>query len=277
MRRLYAIFTLLIICGTVTAQSYEQLCAQGEQSIQNKQYSEAIAAFQKAIALEPNNRLNEYVYSNLAHAQWSTGKKNDAIISYTNALRYNPKSTATLQQRARIYIETEQLDSALNDYNSTLLIEPRNTHALFMRAYIYGNKQEYKKAYADYNTLLSIEPDNNKARLSLALLYHKAGQLNESIMLIGILIDSEPENAEYYYARSNIESHEGQRELAIIDIERAIELAPQTAEYRVALAELLITKKMFNDARQELDKATQLGYERELLIPLYNKINAKKQ
>ena len=277
MKRLYTTILSLTLFTALWAQGYDLLFETGTQHLRSGQYQQAISTLQQAIALEPDNKLNEYAYSNLAYAQWNRGYSNDAIVSYTHALGFNPQSTAILLQRARVYMESEKPDSALADYSRTLDIDPRNTHALFMRAYIYGSRQEYTKAYADYNRLLSIEPGNDQARLSLALLYHKAGRLNESLMLVGMLIDSSPDNAEYYYARSNIESAEGQTELALMDIERAIELAPGTAEYQVALARLQMKRDRKAEARKALDKAASLGYDIEELMPLYQEIGIQKK
>ncbi len=257
------------------AQSYESLFAEGEKYLKANDYVRATELFKQVTEKDSTNKLNEYAYSNLAFAQWQSGRTKDAVESYTKALSYNPESAQIMLQRARIYLEQENNDSALADYSNALSIEPRNTHALFMRAYIYGQKKEYEKAYTDYNTLLSIEPNDNDARLSLALLYHRAGRLNDSLMLLGLLIDGNPQNAEYYYARSNVEREEKLTSLAIMDIEKATELSPQNARYHIAHAQLLLAQGDRRAAHAALDKAVAAGHEKATLTEMYKECNKK--
>ena len=45
--------------GATWAQSYDQLFEWGAQSLKNKEYAQAISHLRQAIALEPDNKLNE--------------------------------------------------------------------------------------------------------------------------------------------------------------------------------------------------------------------------
>lgn len=273
--RIFAALIMIFISSALMAQSYNELFIEGEKLLKANDYSKAAQLFKQVIERDSTNKFNEYAYSNLAFAQWQLGEGDSAIESYTKALAYNPESAQIMQQRARLYLEQENVDSALADYNTVLSIEPRNSHALFMRAYLYGEKKEYNKAYADYNALLAIEPANNDARLSLALLYHRAGRLNDALMLLGLLIDGNPQNAEYYYARSNVEREEKLTALAIMDIEKAIELAPKNAQYHIAHAQLLLTQGQKRAARAALDRAVAAGHLRAALSKMYEECSTK--
>ena len=79
MKRILAILSIICCATSILAQEYDRLFAQGAQNIEDKHYTQAIGCFQKAIALEPENSMNEYAYSNMAFAQWVTGNSADAI------------------------------------------------------------------------------------------------------------------------------------------------------------------------------------------------------
>ena len=271
--RVLIVTLLFFVAFTATAQdsAYNKLYCEGTEALKIKDYKSAISIFLNTISISPKSPLNEYAYSNLAYAYEQEGNLNEALLSYSKALEINPASVKTLSQRAKILMLMDQIDAALSDYNSILQIEPKNSSALFFRAYIYSRDKEYDKAIADYHVLLAQEPDNDKVRLSLALLYRKSGYINECTMLLEQLIEEHPTNAEYYIVRSNIEREDKRTMLAIIDAEKAIELAPNNPEYRVTLAELLIESGDKKAARESLESALSLGYDKETIIYLYNK------
>lgn len=267
------IITLLLATFTVSAQEtkYDRLYREGTEAIKREDYNGAIELFTDAISCEPKSRMNEYAYANLAYSYERAGNLNDAFLSYSKALEINPSSVDLLIQRAKILMMMDEINAALSDYDNILLLEPQNTTALFFRAYIYNRDKEYDKAIADYHTLLAIDPDNNKARLSLAIIYYKRGRSNEGRMLLEQLIEEEPGNAEYYIVRSNVERENKRILSAIMDAEKAVELAPKNAEYRILLAELFIESDEKKKARECLDSAVKLGFDKIDLVHLYSK------
>ena len=220
--RLIIIIATLMFAIAAPAQSYRELVSEATRNLEKGDTEAAIKNYNEALAKEPENRNNEYVYANLAAAYQKSGEIAKAEEMYTKALSLNPSSTILLQQRGNLYLGTDRKKKAMGDYDKILEKEPYNEEALYYRAYIFAQEKEYEKAYTDYYKILTVNPDNNKARFALALLYNKNKKNEEALLLIDNLIDKSPHAPEYYLAGSEIEKEKNNHELALVFLDEGI-------------------------------------------------------
>ena len=241
-----------------TAQSYNDFCRQGLESIKQNQFDEASLCFEKAVAQSSNDREKIYALANLAYSHQVSGNLVKALDSYDKALKIAPEEITLMQQRANIYLQLDSTELALKDYNTILQHEPSNTGALLCRAHIHTDNGTFEKAWRDYNELQRWLPDNLSVQLGIATLYQKEKRYDESMMIMTGLIEANPNIAELYIARSNLERERGYNELAIMDIEKAIELDPENANHFILLS--IIYEKMGKKdaAKKSREKATLL-------------------
>lgn len=269
--RFITIITILLFTIASHAQSYKELVSDGTRHLENGDAQAAIKSYNEAIAKEPDNRYNEYIYANLAAAYQKSGNTAKAEEMYTKALSLNPSSTILLQQRGNLYLDTDKRKKALADYNTILEKEPYNEEALYYRAYIFAQEKEYEKAYTDYYKILSANPDNDKARFALALLYNKNKRNEEALLLIDHLIDKNPYTAEYYLAGSEIEKEGNREELALVFLNEGIKKCKKNSQLYLSKAELLISIKKKKEAKNTLDELRRTGYYSAQMNALYKK------
>ena len=74
------------------AQSYRQLIIEGTRALEAGETTTAIENYSKAIAFDPGNKANEYIYANLAAAYIQDKNLEEAEKTYTTALDKFPKS-----------------------------------------------------------------------------------------------------------------------------------------------------------------------------------------
>src|SRR5439155_2497330 len=92
---------VLLISGISLAQTAESYRQQAVKLSQKKSWEQAISAYQKAIALEPNDAVTHY---NLALALKYSGDAQHAVNEFQEALRLQPKwSDAHFGLRATVY------------------------------------------------------------------------------------------------------------------------------------------------------------------------------
>lgn len=257
----FVLFTLLM-CGTfvlASAQSYNELSEKALSLIETGDLEQAEKLFRQALKQEPANPHNALLFSNLGTVQRRIGKYDEAVESYTFALNIAPRAVPILLNRATVYMELGKTDRAYVDYCQVLDGDRLNVEALSMRAYIYVVRRDYKAARVDYNRLLEIEPANYNARLGLVTLNQKEKKFSEAIDIIGKLLVEYPQDAALYVARADVEMDMEHVDLALIDLEEAIRLAPDSPDAFLLRGELYLSQKKKVLAKQDFEKAIQLG------------------
>ena len=269
--RLIALTTAILIAITAHPQSYHELIAEGTKKMELGDTETAIKSYNEAIALEPDNKKNEFIYANLALAYEKCNNEEKAEEMYDKALSFNPKSPRLLQQRGNMFLRTDKWDKALADYDSIIVNEPFNEEALYFRAYIYSEKKKYEKAYEDYYRILTVNPENHKTRFALALLLHKHKKSEEALLTLDVLIEKNPDNPEYYLTCSDIAKSQKREELALVYIEEGLSKCNKKKALYTEKARLLITANRKDEARSILNQLIKEGGNLYEINSLYNK------
>ncbi len=178
----------------------------GEAYLQAKRFSEAIADFDKALSLSPNNQ--NYLFSR-GNAKTQARNFDGAVADYSEAIRLNARFTAALSGRANAYRELRDAQAAIRDYEAALAINPRYVSALFGRGQMHADRERWSAAEADFTRAI----ENNKA---YAFAYVRRAQAREKL---------------------------GQRDKAIEDYRESLQAAPSSLDaadaFRLARARLL--------------------------------------
>jgi len=110
------------------------------------------------------------------------GKFKEAIDSYTEAIKLNPKDAqayanrgvayAHLKQYERaIYAHLKQYERAIEDFNEAINITPKDAMAYNNRGLAYAYLKEYNKAIEDYNKAIKINPKDANVYFNFACMY----------------------------------------------------------------------------------------------------------
>ena len=261
----------LFACVPAYSQSYRETVTAATALLENKDYDGAIAGYEKALAMDSLNSMNDMIYANLALAYMKKGNAGRVEDVYRKALARNPQSKMLLLRRADFYLTQGKEDKALRDYNEVLAKDSADTEALFFRAYILTGKKKYNLARKDYYTILAADPDNEKAQFALALLYAREREDNKAMLLLDNLIERNPANPEYYLACSNIEKSGKRYELALIYIDEGIKSCKERNALNMEKAELLVAMDRCDEARRVLNALTIAGYSSPRMKTLYKK------
>ncbi len=163
----------LLVCSPVLAYSADavNLYTQGQALTATKNYTQALADFNAAIALEPHY----YEAWNGKADVLNREKQYAAALEASNqSLAINPDYVQGLINRGQIlYSIGFQYEDVAKDlttanilYNSQLqafqkavALEPKNTEALFNEGFAYGGLKRFDEAIADFNMVKAINPD----------------------------------------------------------------------------------------------------------------------
>lgn len=136
----------------------------------------AVAAYDKAIALEPRNPAPHLLKGDLYYTRKSYM---EAWIAYTKAVALDSKRAGSYSKRGLTDETRGDYTEALDDYNTALRLNNTEYPALMGRGRIYRRQQQYSLAVQDFTAAMAAgkRDDVTAARLERATTYREAGQL----------------------------------------------------------------------------------------------------
>jgi tetratricopeptide (TPR) repeat protein len=155
---------LLVLGGCTKLKARDQL-NKGVQSYKNAKYEDAIAHFQKAVALDPK-LLNARLYLATAYAQQyipgaDTPENNrmgqQAIDEYKKVLQMDPKNIHSVKGIASLYFNMKKFDQAKEYHEKAKQLDPNDPEEYYSIAVIdwtqsYAPRQEARAS-------LGLKPD----------------------------------------------------------------------------------------------------------------------
>ncbi len=112
----------------------------------NKEYSFALADYDKALQLNPDYAVAYYNRGNIYRDQ---GHYDLAISDYTKAIENDPSRVDFYQNRAACYFKKEEFDLAEKDLTMAITVDPHYAKSYYNRSILYQTKNDFKKALAD--------------------------------------------------------------------------------------------------------------------------------
>ena len=135
------------------------------------EYENAIRAYTKAIALDPQFR-KAYTYRALTHLQ--LGSFDDALNDLNKAVEIDP-SADSYRTRGDVYAGNGNVDMAINDYDKTLQLDPSSASTFRNRAIAYSNKRDYQQAIDDLSKAIELQPKEPHWRYDRAVFKAQTG------------------------------------------------------------------------------------------------------
>ena len=127
----------------------------GLEAFERKDYDLAIAEFNEAIRLKPDDGA---AYFNLAVLYSSRGEREKVIVQYSEAIRLKPYDFLLYYCRGIAYDQVGDYDRAIADYHRAILLRTDNEVAFINRGLDYDRTGDHDKAVADYNEAIRLRP-----------------------------------------------------------------------------------------------------------------------
>jgi tetratricopeptide (TPR) repeat protein len=133
----------------------------------------AIAAFRKAIAVDPNLPGIHFELAEALHGSDSQADRVQSEHEYTIALEKNPREVQAAVRLGDLQADRGDLNSAAVLYERALGQQPNNADAAIGLARVYSEKDENDKALSLLQQVLTADPTNILAHFRLSALYRK--------------------------------------------------------------------------------------------------------
>jgi len=207
----------------------------GWDTAENKRTMErAIADFNQAMRLDPNNPVNYYERGSVYSMK---SEYDNAIADYNQAIKLNPGYVEAYRNRGDAYDSKKDYDRAIADYTQAIKLNPGYVKAYRNHGEAYLYKEDYDRAIADYNQAITLDPTDAFAYLGRGVVYHLKGDYDRAIADYNQAITLDPTVAFAYGSRGMAYWWKNDLNRAIADFEEVLRIDPGDADTRKNLAE----------------------------------------
>ncbi|MBP5974644.1 tetratricopeptide repeat protein [Brasilonema sp. CT11] len=204
-----------------TLRRTETLISSGRAKINGKDYQGAIADYNQALLINPNNPdayfgrskayyylknypaaledvnkilqlspKNANVYSNRGLLRYESGDKQAALADYNSAIQLDPKYASAYNNRGVLRYESGDKQAALADYNSAIQLDPKYAPAYTYRGILRKQSGDKQAALADFNSAIQLDPKNAKAYYHIGLIKYEQGDIQAAMRQFQTVINN---------------------------------------------------------------------------------------
>lgn len=190
-----------------TGTDVDKLLASGQDAQQAGRFEEAIAAFNRVVALSANRpeaaAVATFLIGNVNMAQRKFG---NAQVAYERATSLNPSYAAAWNGLGEALGELKQFPRAVEAFNKAVALDSTLLKAKYNQAVTYDRMKNFRYSEFVFRNLIKNNPTYSLGYDGLAVTLSKAGRAKEAIPLHEKAIALSPQEPSYYfnYAISNL-------------------------------------------------------------------------
>ena len=228
----------------LTLQVQKSLDA-GNQFYKDGRFPEAVAAYQKSARLKPNYA----AYFGLGEANFELKKNAEALAAYEKAVSLNPKLDEALYNIGVIRFTQKDYAGALQPLQQAVNLTPVEPSEYYYYGLTLNELKRKEEAAAALRETVRLDPKFVEAYEKLADLYDELGRKNESIEITRQITKADPKNAEALFKLGVFDFNEQKREDARAAYEEVVRLQPNNAR---AVAYLAQTQYVLGDYQNSI-------------------------
>ncbi len=178
----------------------------------------------------------------------------DALAAFQAAVKIRPKSSEPQYKIAEIYFRLEEYEKAQDAFLAFLQLEPSSVNALNHLGYINEKLRQYEKSAKFYERVLRISKDNLYALNHLGLVYKQLNRLDEAEAQLRKVLKLDPDcehpdSVNLHNYLGLIYLQRGEVGEAIAEFRESIRLFPNDVWVRQQLASLYEDNQRYFEAQ----------------------------
>ena len=171
----FLLLFLLIIPSVTAATLADQYYSDGLNFSANGNYAEAVAAYDKAVFINPGNA---DAWNNRGIALENLGRFSEAVSSYDKAVILQPGSAEAWYNRGVAFRKMGRYADAVASYDKAVAINPSYAEAWLNRGVALDYLGRYEESITSYDKALSLRPNFTEAQENRDLALSKKDRLN---------------------------------------------------------------------------------------------------
>ena len=202
---------------------FEREFASAVEAHRKGRFTDALAAYDRAIVLEPRSVAAHYGRANLLS---QTGRSEEGLAGYKTVIALKPDYAEAFNNRGNALHDLKRYDESLASYARAIELEPNYPDVFSNRAYLLQELGRTDEALADYDQALRIRPDYPEALSNRSNLLHQLGRSEEALAGYAQALSLRPNYSEAFNNRGHVLHNLGRFDEALQSLDRAIALNP---------------------------------------------------
>ncbi|NMG19015.1 tetratricopeptide repeat protein [Brasilonema bromeliae] len=221
-----------------------------------QRYEEALASFKKVIELDPNDA---QVWCEQGDVLKKLQRYEDALTSYDKAISLDPPNIKRVWgERGDVLDKLQRYEDALGSYDKAISLDPNYKWAWANRGNVLDKLQRYEEALVSYDKVISLDPNYKWAWADRGWSLNKLQRYEEALVSYDKAISLDP-NYEWTWAnRGDVLDNLQRYEEALVSYDKAIELNPNYAWAWANRGSSLKKLQRYEEALVSYDKAISL-------------------
>jgi predicted O-linked N-acetylglucosamine transferase (SPINDLY family) len=225
--------------------SAEELNRRGIALAQQGRLDEAMASFQRAVEIKPDDAV--------AHGNWGLaltlqGKLDEAVAHYRRALELKPDFADAYSNLGRVWMTRGQITEALACFRRALELKPDFAEAHNRLGLALQQQGKREEAAASYHRALQSNPAFAEAHVNLANLFQEGGDLDQAIARYHQALQLKPEYVDAHANLAAALTGKGLLSEAVACCRRALGIRPDDAGTHNNLGNALLAQGRVTEA-----------------------------
>lgn len=233
------------------ANPLNDLLAEAQRDIDQKQFDAAIAPLQKVLVDQPDFA---YGHFQLAYVYTALKKSKEAQAEYERAAALDPKMSAAFVNLGMLHLENHEDAAAVAPLRKAVELLPAESHPRYLLAVALDRSGDRAAAAEAFDGVLHLDPNNITAIDYLGWAALRAGKPVDAEIRFRRAVEVEPKGASGLSGLA--ESLEAQKKPeAVAAYHEYLEVMPNDADARSRFIRLLMDQGENDAALAELDRA----------------------
>jgi tetratricopeptide (TPR) repeat protein len=190
-------------------------------------YEDAIASFDQALAIKPEKH---EAWNNRGNALHDLGRYEDAIASFDQALAIKPEKHEAWNNRGNALHHSGRYEDAVTSFDQAVAIQPDFYEAWNNRGISLTKLKRYEDAVISFDQAVAIQPDFYEAWNNRGISLTKLKRYEDAIASYNQALAIQPNQYEAWYNRGNSLDNLGRYEDAIASFDQALAIKPNKYE-----------------------------------------------
>jgi tetratricopeptide (TPR) repeat protein len=228
----------------------------------DRRYEEAVAHFRTAHDLAErleNTQLQAWSLNGLGNVYDDLGRHEEAIAAYQRAIELDPEYASPHNGLGNVYDDLGRHEEAIAAYQRAIELDPEYASPHNGLGNVYDDLGRHEEAIAAYQRAIELDPEYASPHNGLGNVYYQQGRHEEAIAAYQRAIELDPELASPHNGLGNVYDDLGRHEEAIAAYQRAIELNPELAYPHNNLGDTYLQLGRLEEAQSEFQERVRLS------------------
>ncbi len=188
-----------------------------------------------------------------------TGKPQEALKAYSEALRIKPRHLYALINKGAILSDLGQHQEALTLFDDALKIEPKNIHAMINKTRVLRKLEYYSEALEIFAQILEIDNKNIHALYNKSVTLDALGRYDEALLTDDETLQIYPNEVNVLCKKGTLLSRLGRQTEALDMFNKALSIDPRHIDALTNIGNVLSQLERYQDALKFLNKALKIN------------------